>query len=183
MAFSFLATLAHDNGPLTLILVCMLLYEARVKLSRIAVTLVVGGMGLVAFMAYLFHRFHNPLAFVSAQKSQGWVQQGGNIFDHLADHAHLSNYFFLALVVISAFYWWNRRKSFAVYSALYAIVPFAGGIFGGYNRYILMAFTVPWMFYDISRKSRTGYQVLPNLICYSLDTYLAPIHGCGYIGS
>ncbi|HEV2413147.1 MAG TPA: mannosyltransferase family protein [Candidatus Saccharimonadales bacterium] len=182
MAFSFLSTAAHDNGVLTLILVCLILYEKKERLIHIFWTLVIGGLGLVTYMVYLYEKFHKPLAFITAQKSQGWAQQGGNIIDHLADHSHLSNYFFWALVIIAAYYWWSRRRNWAIYSILYAVIPLAGGIFGGYNRYILMAFPVPLMFYDKFRKSPTGYQIVLTLSVI-LWTLISLQYMGGYIGS
>ena len=179
--FSVLSTASHDNGILVLILVCLLLFEVKEKISRIAWTLIIGSVGLISYMAYLYHRFHHPLAFISAQKSQGWVQQT-NFLSHLFAHSHPSNYFFLGLVIISAIYWWKRRISFSIYSILYVFIPIAGGIFGGYNRYVLMAFPVPLMFYSVSRKSPTGYQIILTASTI-LWTFILLQYMGGYIGS
>jgi hypothetical protein len=60
-------------------------------------------------------------------------------------------------------------------------IPLLGGQFGGFNRYVLMAFPVQFMLYDHFRSSKNMYPVIlaatSVLWCYFLLQYAG-----GYIG-
>jgi len=136
--FALFATAAHINGLLSLLLVLMILYEEREKLINIVQTFIIGMLGIVGYMIYLRVKFHNALEFLTQQrKLHGWLQH--SIFTELS-HINPTEYLFAALVIITVIYWWPRRKSFAIYSGLYLLIPIIGGTIGGFSRYTLMVF-------------------------------------------
>jgi hypothetical protein len=62
--------------------------------------------GLLAFMAFLQHRFDEPLAFAEAQEAPGWVNDPGPrtwfkyvVFERLADLPHSGTQYFASIVV------------------------------------------------------------------------------------
>jgi Gpi18-like mannosyltransferase len=153
---ALLASAVHDNGVFVVVLLVLMMWEQRASLVKIGTAAVIGCLGIVGYMIYLAARFHNALAFVTAQKSNGWLHYG---------LAGLSNTFspmkvlFLVPVAVSVWYWWPRRKSFAVYSLLFVGIFFLGGS-GAYGRYALLAFPVQLMFYDYLRKRKLGYALV-----------------------
>ena len=62
------------------------------------------------------------------------------------------------MAIISAFYWWGRKKSLAIYSLLFVALPLAGGNFAGFSRYTLMAFPLQWM---LAKNLKTRSSVIP----------------------
>jgi len=154
-ALLLLATATHENGVCVLVLIALLLWEQHESYKRIAASVGIGCLGIVGYMVYLLKRFDNPLQFVSSQKSNGWLTYSSHLLNQLAGRDGL----FLLLVLISILYWWRRRKSFAIYSALYACIMLLGNL-GGYGRYVLMDFPIQLMFYDYFRNKNFKYALV-----------------------
>jgi hypothetical protein len=175
--FAMLSTATHVNGLFVLVLVALVLWEQKEKLTKILATLVIGSLGLVAYMIFLQVHFNNALAFVSAQKSHGWLQYG--YADFATEIASL-NGLFLLFVLTAVVYWWRRRKSFSVYSLLYVGIALLGGL-GGFGRYALMVFPLQFMFYDYFRDKKLGYAVV--IAIFSIFwTYFTLQYAGGYSG-
>lgn len=142
----------------------------------------VGSLGLIAYMAYLFNKFNHPLAFITAQESHGWVQIHQGYIHNLESTFSILNIFFVALLVLSVIYWWSRRKSFAIYSLAFLLIPIAGGQFGGFNRYTLMAFPIQFMLYEKLRNKPLAYALVLSVFSV-LWTYTLLQYAGGYTGS
>jgi Gpi18-like mannosyltransferase len=176
---TLLATATHINGLFVLTLVGMILLEEHEKIIKILASLTIGVLGIVGYMIYLAERFNNAFAFISAQKQHGWLKQG--YLNRLVTTIDLFNILFLILLALAVFYWWKRRKSFSLYSLFYICIPLLGGQFGGFNRYVLMAFPVQLMLYERFRNSKLLYPAIIGLSsicwCYFLLQYAG-----GYVG-
>jgi len=174
-----LAGMTHINGAFLLILIALILIEEKEKLRNILVSLVIGSLGLVSYMSYLWVHYHNPLEFISAQHDHGWLRH--SLLSRLNSFSRLD--FVLAiLIIVSVIYWWKRRKSFAVYSLLYLLIPLIGGQFGGFPRYTLMVFPLQFMIYDYFRNRKLGYQLVLIIISISW-IYILLRFAAGYIVS
>lgn len=177
--FALLATAAHINGLLTLLLVALILYEEREKFLNIFQTLVIGSLGIIGYMIYLKVKFNNAIDFVTQQRAtHDWLQH--TLLPELA-HINPLEYFFVLLIILSAIYWWPRRKSFAIYSALYLLIPIIGGTFGGFTRYSLMVFPLQFMIFDIFRKKSLGYGLVLAILAIGWAYFTIGFSG-GYIG-
>jgi Gpi18-like mannosyltransferase len=177
--FALLVTATHLNGLLTLLLVLLILYEEHVKIINICKTFILGIIGIAGYGLYLKHKFNNPIAFISEQKAvHGWFSH--TILPELT-HINPIEYIFVALIIVTFFYWWPKRKSFAIYSLLYLLIPIIGGTFGGFTRYTLMVFPLQFMIFDVMRKKSLGYTLA--LAVFAIGwTYLAMQFAGGYIG-
>jgi hypothetical protein len=176
--FAMITTATHVNGVFLLILLALLLIEARVKLIKVLGSLIVGSLGLVSYMVFLFARYHNPFEFISAQKKHGWLTHG--LISQASD-VNLLNVSFLVLVLLTGFYWWKRKKSFSIYSFLYLLIPLAGGQFGGFPRYSLMVFPIGFMFFDFLHNKKFAYSIVIGLFGMAWTYFLLQYTG-GYIG-
>ena len=152
--FCLFATATHITGVFVLILVGLLLLEEGGKLTKTAAAVATGSLGLVSYMAYLQVHFHDALDFIMAQKGHGWLQHK---YAQLVTELGAINGLIIVLLILSIIYWWPRRKSFAVYSALFLTIPIVGAQLGGFNRYCLMAFPVQFMVYEYCRKRPLAY--------------------------
>jgi len=173
------ATATHITGVFLVVLLFLVLLEQKVSVIKSLVASFIGSLGIIGYMLYLEIKYHNPLEFIKTQHQiHGWLSYNLNSFIHTSD---LFNYIFIVLLVISMKYWWIRRKSFAVFSFLFILIPIIGGQFGGFNRYVLMAFPVQFMLFDyFSKKSKFYPYVLALLgICW---TYFLLEYAGGYIG-
>lgn len=179
--FTMFATATHINGVFVLILVALLLLEAREKLSRVILTIVIGSLGLLSYMSYLWVHYKNPLEFLVGQKANGWLHNG--YLHHLTSTFSALDLIGLVLIALSVVYWWNRKKSFAVYSFLYLCIPIVGGQFTGFDRYALMAFPFQLMLYERFRNRQFAYTVCIILFsvfwCYFLLQYAGGYSGAG----
>ncbi|HUD05950.1 MAG TPA: mannosyltransferase family protein [Candidatus Saccharimonadales bacterium] len=175
---TMIATATHVNGVFLLVLIALLLIEARQKLSHVLISFIVGSLGLVSYMVFLWVRYHNPFEFVSAQKAHGWLQHG-----LLAQTSGLNllNIAFALLILLAVIYWWKRSKSFSIYSLLYLLIPLAGGQFGGFPRYTLMVFPVEFMLYEYFRDKKFAYPLVIAVLGISWTYFLLQYTG-GYIG-
>jgi len=177
--FALLATAAHINGLLTLLLVLMILYEEREKLINIAKTLIIGILSIIGYMIYLRVKFHNTLDFITQQRAtHDWLHH--TLLPELA-HINPLEYLFALAVIITAIYWWPRRKSFAIYSLLYLLIPIIGGTIGGFTRYSLMIFPLQFMIFDVLRKKSFGYAMVLAILAIGW-TFFTIGFSAGYIG-
>jgi len=172
-----LATLTHINGAFLVILVVLILLEEKERVRNIVISFVVGCLGLIAYMAYLWAKYRNPFEFIAAQHDHGWLRH--SILGSLGDFSAV-DYILVIVIIMSIIYWWKRRRSFAIYSFFYLLIPIIGGQFGGYPRYSLMAFPVQFMLYDYLKDKKFAYQLI--LILFSIGwTYFMIEFAAGYI--
>jgi hypothetical protein len=176
--FSLFATATHDTGVFVLVLVGLILLEEGLELRKVVETVVTGSLGLLAYMTYLQVHFHSALAFITAQKGHGWLE---GKYTHLVAELGAINVLIILLLVAAAVYWWPRRKSFSIYSLLFLAIPAIGGQLGGFNRYTLMAFPVPWMLYQSCRKRQLSYALIVAVTTVLWAHYLFQYAG-GYVG-
>jgi Gpi18-like mannosyltransferase len=173
-----LATATHITGVFVVVLVAMMLWEEKQRLRKIAISVLVGSLGLVSYMVYLFARFRNPFEFITAQQAHGWLEQS----KHSPDLGiGWLNVIFIVLIVLSVIYWWNRRRSLSIYSLLFLAIPVIGGQFGGFNRYLLMAFPVQLMLYGKIKDSTLAYPICIGLSAVLWAYFLFQYTG-GYVG-
>jgi Gpi18-like mannosyltransferase len=177
--FSALATATHPEGVFVVALLGMLLIESKVKPLKIAAAVGGGSLGIVGYIIYLWQSKNRPLDFVGAQKGSHWLS--ANYFSVMSGSITVISALLFILVLISVFYWWKRRKSLALYSLLFVLLPLIGGNFAGYSRYSLMAFPMQLMFLDKFNKSRTGYPVV-LMLSTILWTFYVIHYAAGYIG-
>jgi Gpi18-like mannosyltransferase len=176
---AMLATASHINGLFLLCFVLLILIEEKEKIRNLVIALIIGSLGMVSYMSYLWAKFNNPIEFIDAQKSHGWLQ--GTLLNHLGSFGAV-NYIFFGLILCSVVYWWSKRKSFAIYSALYLLIPIIGGQFGGYPRYALMVFPVQFWIFGYFRDKKFAYQLI--LITLVIGwTYMTLQYAAGYIVS
>jgi hypothetical protein len=118
--------------------------------------LVAGFAGLAAWMAYLWARFGDPLAFSTVQGAKGWDQPSGpgtwfkvgfvkNVFTNLGSSYTLSTLLSAALAVVvlglSVVVWRRMGWSYGLYClGLVAMVVIGSKDFMGTGRYLLGAF-------------------------------------------
>lgn len=178
--FLLFATATHITGVFLLMMLGLMLLEQKEKIYRIISYMVIGSLGIVAYMIYLYEKFGKPLAFITAQKNHGWLE--GNVVLNLINTFNILNLFFVILILVSVIYWWKRKKSFSIYSLSFLIIPIIGGEFGGFNRYVLMAFPVQFMLFDKYRDRSTLYTIV--IIAFSiLWTFTLLQYSGGYTGS
>ncbi len=168
----------HITSVFVLGLIGLIMLEQKAKLKTIVATLVTGSLGLIAYMIYLTAKFKAPLAFITSQESHGWLSTG---YRGLAS-IDVFNVVFIVLLIIAAIYWWKKRLSFALYSLMFLLIPLVGQQFGGFNRYVLMAFPVPLMLYAVSRK-RPNLYIIFIVMTTIAWTYTLLQYAGGYIGS
>ncbi len=175
-----LCTATHITGPLVVILVALILLEENVPRHTVAFTVAIGSLGLVTYMSYLYDRFGRPFAFLESQQIyHHWTSYG---ILNLIVTATPSRVLSLILVIAAGVYWWNRRRSFAIYSWLFLAIPIFGRQYGGFNRYVLMAFPIMWMFYGWLRHKSTIFPYAAAILGI-LWTYFLLQYAAGYIGS
>jgi Gpi18-like mannosyltransferase len=173
------ATAPHINGAFLLLLVVLILYEEKVKIRNLLITMLVGSLGLVSFMTFLLIRYHNPFEFISAQRDHGWLHT--SFINRLGSFNGI-DLIFAAAILLTVIYWWNRRRSFALYSALYLLIPLIGGQFGGYPRYTLMVFPLPLMLYEYCQKKKLLYPAIMLVFILSW-VYILLRFTAGYVVS
>ena len=177
--FALFATVAHPTGLFLIALIAALLFEEGVKLIKILYAVVLSSIGLLGYILYDNSHFHKPLAFIDAQKAHSWLNFS---IGHVLTEFATLNGMFLVLLIISAIYWWKRRKSFSLYSALYVCIVFLGGKgLSGVGRYSLMAFPLQLMLFDYLKDKKLGYEVAIILSCI-LWTFVTLRYMGGYTG-
>jgi Gpi18-like mannosyltransferase len=176
---TMLATATHITGLFLIILVFFILLEQKVNLLKALIAAVIGGLGIASYMVFLQTKYHNFLEFLKTQHQiHGWLYYS---FSNLLHSMDFFNVVFVVLLIITIYYWWSRRKSFAIYSFLFLLIPTLGGQFGGFNRYVLIAFPLQFMAYDFFKEHSKYYPYIMALmgICWTL--FLLEYAG-GYIG-
>lgn len=175
------ATATHINGLFILVLIAMVLVEQKEKISNVVLAVIISSLGLVSYMWFLWVYFKDPLQFITGQKANGWLHSG--YLHHLAATFSMLDLLGLIPVVLAVIYWWNRRKSFAIYSLLYLCIPLIGGRFSGFDRYALMAFPFQLMLYAKLKNHQFVYTssvvFLGILWCYFLLQYTGGYSGSG----
>lgn len=159
-----LATATHIDGMFLLILVGLLLIEQGLEKYKIIIGSLIGFFGLLTYMVYLYFHDHNPFEFLSAQRSNGWLHSG--YIHHIVSTFNVLDFIPLLLLISAFIYWWNKRKSFAIFSLLYLLIPFVGGQFEGYSRYSLMAFPISFMLFAKFRNSKVLYPAI--IACFAI---------------
>jgi len=173
-------TTTHITGMLVVLLVGMILWEEKLRPKLVVATVAIGSLGLVAYMAYLAFAFDSPLAFLSSQEVfHKWTEVG---YLTLVTSLTPSLVINIALLLLAARYWWNRQRSFSIYSLLFLVIPLVGRQYGGFNRYVLMAFPVPFMLYAVLRNRKGLFPYVMLLLGIGWTYYLIQYAG-GYIGS
>jgi Gpi18-like mannosyltransferase len=167
----------HITGVFVLVLIGLILWEEKAKLSHAVATVITGSLGLIGYMIYLESKFKRPFSFITSQKSHGWL---ANNYAGLSGIG-LFNIIFIVLIILSAIYWWRKRISLSIYSLLFLLIPIVGQQFGGFNRYVLMVFPVPLMLYDFLRKRPNLYIAVIVLTSLSWAYFLFQYAG-GYVG-
>ena len=175
--FAIPMSATHITGIFVLGLIALILWEEKAKLIHTIATVAVGSLGLIAYMAYLNMKFKQPLAFITSQKSHGWL---ANSFSGLSSISFF-NIVFIILLILAAIYWWKKRLSFSLYSLMFLLIPVVGQQFGGFNRYVLMAFPVPLMLYKYTEK-RSNLYLLTMVMTSIAWTYFLFQYAGGYIG-
>ncbi len=175
-----IAGTAHITALLVIGLVCLILIEEKVKIWQIGLNIAAGLAGTGIFAIYQQYKYHDAFAFLKSQaKIHRWLHHGlVNLWYSLGAFNALS----IVLIILSAIYFWNKRKSFSLYALSFLLIPLIGGQYGGFNRYVIVAFPVEFMLY---RFCRDHEQVYPYLIALSaiLWTVVALEYTGGYIGS
>jgi hypothetical protein len=171
-------TATHITGIFIVVAVAIMLWEEKVRLRNIVIASVIGCLGLASYMVYLQAKFQSPIEFITAQQAHGWLE-------HTAHNPNLGlgwlNVILIILILTSIFYWWKRRRSLSVYSFLFLLIPIVGGQFGGFNRYVLIAFPVQFMLYGRFRSSKFAYPVCLALSAMLWSFFLFQYAG-GYVG-
>jgi Gpi18-like mannosyltransferase len=175
-----LANITHITGIFLIVLDGLLLFEEKVRLRKIAVTVLMGAFGSVAFMVFLTLRYHDAFAYFQSQTMvHGWLAPG---YHHLITSASFFNLLFTVLLICAAKYYWRTRKSFSVYALLFLLIPIMGKQWGGFDRYVLMAFPVQWMLYEKFKDKQQTFVIVIALTAI-LWTYTLLLYAAGYIGS
>ena len=176
--FSSLFLVTNTYGFLTVFFIFLILVEQRQKLAKIASFLVLSSLGIVSYSIYLWNKFNSPLAFILSQKNNGWLN--GN-YHELINSFNIFSLVFIFLLILGAFYWFRKRKSFALYLLSFLLIPIIGNQFGGFNRYVLMAFPLQFMAYDYL-KDKPILKKGCLIILIVTWTYFTLQYGGGYIG-
>ena len=175
-----LVTLCHMTGVFVVALIALMLWEQKAKIRYILIEMAGGAIGVFAFMAYLKYRFNNVFAFISSQTHiHGWLSH--NYFSLVAQTS-IMNLVFIVLILTTTAYYWKKKKSFAIYPLLFLLIPLGGMQYGGFNRYVLMAFPVQFMLFEYfkQRKSAYPYALAAMAVIW---TYTVLQYAGGYIGS
>jgi hypothetical protein len=176
--FGLIATVANANGGFALVLACLILYEEKEKLYKIAITFIIGILGLVGYSIYLTVRFSQPLAFILSQKNHGWLNHN---YSELISKADFFNIFFILLLIIAIIYWWNKRRSLSIFSFLFLLIPIVGNQFGGFNRYVLEAYSIPLMAFDYLKAHKILYPIIFGIMGI-IWAYFVFQYAGGYVG-
>ena len=177
---TMLCTATHITGPFVVVLIALILLEQKTHIQYVLLASAIGSLGLLDYMLYLYLRFHNPIAYIQTQVAKhGWDQSH---YLTLLTSTTFTTGLLITLILLSAIYWWPRKKSFAVYSLLYPAVPLAGKQYGGFDRYVLMAFPIQFMLYGYFRDKKKSYAFVTAILGIMWTYFLLQYAG-GYIGS
>lgn len=176
--FSIFFLITNSYGFLTLFFILLILYEQKNKLIKILTYLILSLSGVFGYALYLYFKFREPFAFILSQKENGWLN---GKYIEIINNLNLFSILFAIGLIISAIYWWKKRKSFSLYSLSFLLIPLIGNQIGGFDRYVLMAFPMQLMAYDFLKNKpallKIGFVVLGICFGYFLFQYAG-----GYIG-
>ncbi len=175
---SLLLAITNIDAILVIFLIILIMFENKENIRKILGYTVLALSSIISYLLYLKYKFNSPLAFLASQKSQGWLNHK---YLELITGLNPISLLFVILLIMSAKYWWTRRKSFSVYSLSFLLIPILGNQFGGFNRYLLMAFPMQFMIYDYLKnkpKLLTASLILTT-ICWS---YFVFQYVAGYVG-
>ncbi len=177
--FIMLALLTHITGAFLVILDGLILLEGKLPIKKVLFSLVIGSFGLLIFMSYSYLRFHNALIFLKSQTHiHGWLHLS---YLRLLSSMTYLNALFAALLIVSAIYFWNKRRSFSIYSLLFLLIPLIGTQWGGFNRYVIMAFPIPIMIYQYFKGKQTYMFIV--ILTAIFWTYTLLQYAAGFISS
>ena len=176
---SALATATHPTGVFIPVFIAIILYESKSKLWEILISFVIGFTGLEGYLLYLWISKGSPLLFVKAQRGSHWLSS--HYIHTIINSFTPVDLITFSLVILSTIYWWSRKKSMAIFSLLFVILPIIGGNFAGFSRYSLMAFPVQWMILNKFKDSKLGYPVV-LLLSTILWSYFVIHFAAGYTG-
>jgi hypothetical protein len=177
--FSLFAAATRPTGVFLLVLIGLLLLENKLNIKKIFISLSIGSLGLLSYMGYLYVRYSNPFEFIATENgNHGWFK---HFLLNQSNALSLMNVIFLLPIVFAAFYWWDRKRSFSIYSALFILIPILGGQFGGFVRYSLTAFPVFFMLYNYLRYKPVLYSVVVAFVSVGWAYFLLQ-YTAGYIG-
>lgn len=177
--FTALATATHPSGLFIIPLMMLLLWEAKQKVRQILASAIIGCLGIIGYISYLWVSKGRPFAFVNAQKGSHWLSS--HYFSTIVNSATPIDGIVFILAITSTVYWWSRKKSFAIYSLTYVLLPLLGGNFSGYSRYVLMAFPIQFMLLKKFQTSKLGYPLV-LLISGIFWAYFVIHYAAGYTG-
>ncbi len=175
-----LATATRPDGVFIILLVAAVLYEAKAKLWQILVAAGSGMVGLIGYVTYLGIKLHKPFAFISAQKHHLKWAVGSFIQPMINSLSPIALVLFI-LAIISTVYWYSRRKSFALYSLLFVLLPIVTTNFAGYPRYMLINFPLQIMLLNKFKRSTLAYSLVLVLSAI-LWGYFTMHYVAGYTG-
>jgi hypothetical protein len=119
------------------------------------------------------------LEFLKSQTHiHGWLR--ANYLNLLLSTSYL-NAFLAGLLIIAAVYFWDKRKSFSIYSLLFLLIPLVGAKWGGFNRYVIMAFPIPIMVYQFFKNKQAYVWVV--MLTAIFWTYTLLQYAAGFISS
>lgn len=174
------STATHITGVFIVFLIALVLYEQKVRLRNILLTVIIGLLGIGSYMFFNWKRFHNPVIFIKSQEEiHGWVHHS---YSNLITSADVLNVILMILLIVTAAYWWNRRRSFSLYSLSFFAIPIVGRQYGGFNRYLLMAFPLQFMLYDYFKK-KVDARTYMYILMATGWTYFVLEYAGGYVGS
>lgn len=178
-AWAMLASATHLEGIFIILFIVLTLYRQGERHWRIALSAVMGSLGLAAYMIFLNLKFHNPVQFLSDQRHNAWLN--GNYLHQLATSATAFGIICFLLLCVSIVYWWPRWRRMALYSLLFLLIPLAGGNFGGFSRYCLVVFPAQLMLFKHFRARQLAYLILIAFMSIAWAFYV--IHyAAGYTG-
>ena len=160
VALGIVATAARPVAPAVMIgLIARRIEQRRSRGERLRacdLALALTGLGLVAYMAFLWYRFGDPLAFIHVQSAAGWMQPPGAATWLKLDLLHrvhrdptefgtwirLANAAAALGALAVAIPTWRRwSKAYAMYIAIVVGVPaLSTKDFMGLGRYVIAAF-------------------------------------------
>lgn len=176
---SALATASHPDGIFVLPLIAVALWENKRRIIDIIMVMIAGCSGIVAYMIYLWATKGQLLDFVHAQKKSNWLS--GNYLQTFANSLTYLDVVLFVLAIMAVIYWWNKRKSLAIFSLLFVLLPLIGGNFAGYSRYSLLNFPLQMMLFMKFKRSVIAYPILIALTAISWSFFV--IHyAAGYTG-
>jgi hypothetical protein len=160
VALGIVATAARPVAPAVVIGLLGRRIEQRIsrgeRVRPVDLAPVLAGLGLVAYMAFLWYRFRDPLAFVHVQSAPGWEQPPGaatwlklDLLERVRQQptefgtlVRLANgAAALGALALAVSTWRRWSKAYAVYIAIVVGIPaISSKDFMGLGRYVIAAF-------------------------------------------